>query len=251
MDSKKAAKSSTAKNAAAKGGAAKKPAKQTKKTADSAGPSKQASNAGGDKNSNTKPKKAAPSKKAAAPKKKEEEFKLWTLEEIEERFAKKEEIFNERMKQFFMQKQVPLTLQLICKHAFVQKPKATQAEIEEAKVAEDQSERTESTDVTKAESEVPKFDGPPEEEAKSDSEEEDSGLEDNEAIILQQAKNIEQTLRESQSNFLKKVSDNDGMVIKGSKPILPTINRRLGGGLAAIVKQKVLARHQAKKALEE
>ena len=32
---------------------------------------------------------------------------------------------------------------------------------------------------------------------------------------------------------------------------MPTINRRLGGGLAALVKQKVLARHQAKKELEE
>ena len=150
-----------------------------------------------------------------------------------------------------MAKQVPLTLQLISKYAFVRPEKKKQVEKEEeASVAEDQSERTESTDVTKAQSEVPKFDAPADEEAKSDSEESDSGLEDNEATILEQKQNIEQALRESQSNFLAKVAENEGKGVNGGRPIVPTINRRLGGGLAALVKQKVLARHQSKIALE-
>lgn len=57
----------------------------------------------------------------------------------------------------------------------------------------------------------------------------DEGLEDNEAIIISEKKKIEEVLVQSQQNF----------IAKAGRPI---INRRLGGGLAAVVAAKMAAK---------
>ena len=64
-----------------------------------------------------------------------------------------------------------------------------------------------------------------------DDEEEDSGPEDNEATVIAK-KMTEDILRASQQSFMK----------QGEKP--PVINRRIGVGLAAIVKQKMEAKRK-------
>ena len=61
-------------------------------------------------------------KKVDKPKKKKEEFKIMSLEQIEELFEKKTESYHAAIKEYTAQKSAmkPLTLKLICRHAYPQ-----------------------------------------------------------------------------------------------------------------------------------
>ena len=161
-----------------------------------------------------------------------------TLDDIEAEFERKDQMYQRRIKELQKEKVVPLTLRLIYKHAFVQEVKEPGSRFYDwarKEAGDDVSQRTESTDATKKEGK-----GGGQEEEDDD----DSGPEDNEAFVIQEKKKIQDALRESQTSFAKRVADSQGKP-GAKKPVAPTITRRLGVGLAAIVKAKVLARHQA------
>ena len=100
-------------------------------------------------------KKEVPSKKPASkkPKTKPDDFKLMSMDEIEDMFAAKEKAFQKRVKEFHKEELQPLTLKLIFKHAF---PKPTQPKkiVEEeikttSKAVDEVTENTETTAETK------------------------------------------------------------------------------------------------------
>ena len=64
--------------------------------------------------------KPAPQKKSTSKKTKtkDDDFKLMSMDEIEEMFAEKERAFQKRVKEFHKEQLQPLTLKLIFKHAF-------------------------------------------------------------------------------------------------------------------------------------
>lgn len=75
-----------------------------------------------------------------------------------------------------------------------------------------------------------------------------SDNEDNEAIVISENKKIQDVLRESQTSFMKKAqqaadkdkSNKSGTLsLKASDFPRPMINKRLGVGLAAVVKMKL------------
>lgn len=70
--------------------------------------------------------------------------------------------------------------------------------------------------------------------------------EDQEAMIVHERKKIDDVMRESQTSFMQKASKQSA-ADKQRDPVMPTINRRLGGGLAAAVKAKNLAAALPKK----
>ena len=151
-------------------------------------------------------------KKPAAPK---EDFKIMSLEEIEGMFDQKNQAFEKRLKEYFKVKVQPLTLKLICKHAFLQKPKQAPqepSEQESTQAATEDAEGQIPVDTTL----VP---------APQD-EEEDDGPEDNEAIIINEKKKIDKVLVESQNHYVEKAGR-------------PIVHRRLGVGLAAVVAAKM------------
>ena len=151
------------------------------------------------------PESGSSAKKPKAPKK--DDFKLMSLEEIENLFDQKNVQFEKRLKEYFKVKVQPLTLKLICKHAFLQKLK--------------QPVQEESEPSTQAATEdVPDMTPKPDLESDSD------GPEDQEAIIISEKKKIDEVLDQSKQNFLEKAGR-------------PIINRRLGVGLAAVVAAKM------------
>lgn len=154
-----------------------------------------------------KPESSGSTKKPKAPK---DDFKIMSLEEIENLFDQKNITFEKRLKEYYKVKVQPLTLKLICKHAFLQKLK-----VQEPEESEPSTQATE--EVPEATPAVPK------EDPESDHSE---GLEDNEAIIISEKKKIDQVFEGSKKNFLEKAGR-------------PIINRRLGVGLAAIVAAKM------------
>ena len=141
-----------------------------------------------------------------------------SLEEIEAMFDQKNVAFEKRLKEYFKIKVQPLTLKLICKHAFLQKPKNYQPEEEEK-----QSEPSTQAETENIPDEVIPTPVIPKEDPVSDHEE---GPEDNEAIIISEKKKIDDVLVNSKQNFLEKAGR-------------PIINRRLGVGLAAVIAAKM------------
>ncbi len=79
-------------------------------------------------------------KKTPAPPK--DDFKLMTLDEIESMFDLKNQAFEKRLKEYFKIKVQPLTLKLICKHAFLQKPRNLEPIEEEKKTEEAPTEES-------------------------------------------------------------------------------------------------------------
>ena len=75
------------------------------------------------------------------------------------------------------------------------------------------------------------------EETKKEESEEDSGPEDNVAqeIRVGEYKKIEDVLRQSMTSFMKKAEDSNGK----TELMTPSINKRLGVGLAAVVSRKL------------
>ena len=120
--------------------------------------------------------------------------------------------FEKRLKEYFKVKVQPLTLKLICKHAFLQKLKERPVEA----VEEEKSEPS----TQAATEDLPNLTPKPDLESESD------GPEDEEAIIISEKKKIEVALEKSKQNFLEKAGR-------------PTITRRLGVGLAAVVAAKM------------
>lgn len=55
---------------------------------------------------------------------------------------------------------------------------------------------------------------------------------------------MEDALRQSQSSFMKNALK---VNVNSKEQVLPTINRRLGGGLAAVVKMKMVKNQEEKK----
>ena len=137
-----------------------------------------------------------------------------SLDEIEQHFELKEKQFNQKLRDFQKQKLVPLTLKLILKHTVADYKFTTNDTKEEEKVESKvdfvPSESTPSETNTAA----------------------DTGLEDEEAIVISEKKKIEDTLRQSMSNFMAKASKPESLVT-------PAINKRLGVGLAAVVGRKL------------
>jgi len=70
--------------------------------------------------------------------------------------------------------------------------------------------------------------------------------EDQEAMIVHERKKIDDAMRQSQTSFMQKATKQSAAE-KQRDPVMPTINRRLGGGLAAAVKAKGLAAAITKK----
>ena len=162
------------------------------------------------------PESGSSAKKPKAPK---DDFKLMSLEEIENLFDQKNVTFEKRLKEYFKVKVQPLTLKLICKHAFLQKLKVP-VEVEEQSEPSTQA-ATDDVPSTQASNDVV-----PDLNPKPDLESDSDGPEDKEAIIISEKKKIDEVLAQSKQNFLE----------KAGKPI---INRRLGGGLAAVVAAKM------------
>ena len=65
--------------------------------------------------------------------------------------------------------------------------------------------------------------------------------EDDEAIVIHEKKKIQDVLRESQSDFIKKAKKVDP---SSKDQVMPIINRRLGGGLASVVKKKIVQKKE-------
>lgn len=97
------------------------------------------------------PKKAASKK----PKAKPDDFKLLSMDEIEDMFAAKEKAFQKRVKEFHKVELQPLTLKLIFKHAFPKPTQPKKIEEEEVKMpSEAVDEVTENTETTSAQTKV-------------------------------------------------------------------------------------------------
>ena len=83
----------------------------------------------------------------------------------------------------------------------------------------------------------------------------DSGPEDNEAVIIEEKKKIEETLKNSEAEFTSKQMTLDKKNQTGNfkieDDVKPKITRRLGIGLAALVTQKTLVKQAELKRKEE
>lgn len=182
-----------------------------------------------DKPKPAKPKAATlkpkPQKQKKTKKPKKEEFKIMTLEEIEELFEQKTEAFNERMKRHQEQKQQPITMKLIIKYGVADYSK-TEKFINESTKAEFNETISSRLSRMMSTADESKVDFNPSEEA---DDEEGSGPEDDEAFLVKERSRIDEAVKMCEHQFVK------GKDLK----VEPAVVKKLGVGLAAAVNLKL------------